>query len=195
MLESFQILLNNIVQSAVAMGLFVMALWIIHFVDSVVLHSALKKRFGIIPHSRFNPLAILISPFLHVDRKHLAANTIPFFVLGSLVMMQGQLVFWVTTLTIIVIAGLGIWIFGKSNSQHMGASGLILGYFGYTLSSVFFNPDLAALIVAIVVAVLYLGLIWQVVPLKKGVSTTGHLFGFIGGIVAAGMLAAIPLVG
>ena len=194
MIESFQILLNNILRTAVAMGLFVIALWVIHFVDTVLLHDALKKRFGLIPRSRFSPLSILISPFLHVNRRHLAANSIPLFVLGSLVLVQGQLIFWLTTLIIILIAGLGIWLLGKPNTQHMGASGLILGYFGYTLASVFFSPDLASILVAVIVAVLYLGLIWQVVPLKKGVSTTGHLFGFLGGIVAAGIVALLPLV-
>jgi membrane associated rhomboid family serine protease len=106
-------------------------------------------------------------------------------------MIQGQLAFWLTTIVIILIAGLGIWLFGKKGTIHMGASGLILGYFGFTLASVFFAPDLATIIVAVVVAVLYLGLIWQVVPLKKGVSTTGHLFGFIGGIVAAGLVGLL----
>ena len=191
MIESFQLLLNNMIRTAVAMGLFVIALWVIYFVDSVLLHGALKNRFGLRPRSRFSPLSILISPFLHVDRRHLAANTIPFFVLGSLVMIQGQLAFWLTTIVIILIAGMGIWLFGKKGTIHMGASGLILGYFGFTLASVFFAPDLATIIVAVVVAVLYLGLIWQVVPLKKGVSTTGHLFGFIGGIIAAGLIALL----
>jgi len=195
MIENFQHLFANILQTAMAMGLFVIALWVVHFVDTILLHSALKRRFGIIPRSRFNPLSILISPFLHVDRRHLAANSIPFFVLGSLVMVQGQTVFWITTFIIILIAGMGIWLVGKPNTQHMGASGLILGYFGYTLASVFFAPNLAAIIVAVVVAVLYLGLIWQVMPLKKGVSTAGHLFGFVGGIIAAGVVALIPLLG
>jgi len=190
MIESFQILFNNILRTAVAMGLFTAALWVIHFIDTVLLHNALKRRFSIIPRSG-SPLSILIAPFLHVNWRHLASNTIPFFILGSLVLIQGQLIFWVTTLTIILISGLGVWIFGKPNTQHMGASGLILGYFGYTLASVFFSPDLAAIIIAVVVAVLYLGLIWQVVPLKKGVSTTAHLFGFVGGIVAAGIVALL----
>jgi membrane associated rhomboid family serine protease len=191
MIESFQQIVTNILRTALSMGLFVLALWIIHFVDTVVLHSYLKQRFGLQPRTRFSLLSILISPFLHVNWRHLAANTIPFFVLGSLVMRQGQLIFWLITALIVLIAGLGIWLFGKQHTQHMGASGLILGYFGFTLASVFFGPDLATIIVAVVVAGLYLGLIWQVIPLKRGVSTMGHLFGFLGGIVAAG---AVPLV-
>jgi membrane associated rhomboid family serine protease len=195
MMEDLRLLLEKMARTAIAMGLFVLALWIVYFVDSAILHNALKTRFGIRPRTKFSLASIFISPFLHVNRQHLAANSIPFFVLGSLVMVQGQLVFWLTTAIIIPIAGLGIWLFGKPNTRHMGASGLILGYFGFILSSVFFAPDLLTIIVAIVVAALYLGLIWQIVPLKEGVSTTGHLFGFLGGIVAAAVAALSNIVG
>jgi membrane associated rhomboid family serine protease len=195
MMEDLRLLLEKMARTAIAMGLFVLALWIVYFVDSAILHNALKTRFGIRPRTKFSLASIFISPFLHVNRQHLAANSIPFFVLGSLVMVQGQLVFWLTTAIIIPIAGLGIWLFGKPNTRHMGASGLILGYFGFILSSVFFAPDLLTIIVGIVVAVLYLGLIWQIVPLKEGVSTTGHLFGCLGGIVAAAVAALSNIVG
>jgi membrane associated rhomboid family serine protease len=195
LIEDFRLLLQDVMRTAVTMGLFVLVLWIIYFLDSALLHSRLRRRYGIRPRSRFSLLSIFISPFLHVNRQHLAANSVPFFVLGSLVMVQGQPVFWLTTAVIIPIAGLGIWFFGKPNTQHMGASGLILGYFGFTMSSVFFSPDLATILVAIVVAVLYLGLIWQIVPMREGVSTTGHLFGFLGGVVAAGLAALLGTVG
>jgi membrane associated rhomboid family serine protease len=188
-------LLEKMARTAVTMGLFVLALWIIYFIDTVLLHSRLKTRFGIRPRSGFSLGSILFSPFLHVNRQHLAANSVPFFVLGSLVMVQGQTTFWLATAVIIPIAGLGIWFFGRPNTVHMGASGLILGYFGFILASVLFSPDLVAIVLAIIVAALYIGLITQIVPLKKGVSTTGHLFGFIGGVVAAGLAAAIGTVG
>ncbi|MCB0169926.1 MAG: rhomboid family intramembrane serine protease [Anaerolineae bacterium] len=190
MIADFQALFGSIVQTALDMGLLVIALWIIHLIDTV-LGGGLKKQFGLRPRTTLNPLAFFISPFLHVDFKHLMANTIPFFILGTLVMIQGQLVFWITTLIIIIAAGLGIWLFGRPGTLHVGASGLILGYFGYLLANVFFNPNLATIVVAVVVAVLYLGLIWQVVPLKKGVSTMGHLFGFLGGIAAAWITALL----
>jgi membrane associated rhomboid family serine protease len=177
------------------MGLFVVALWVIYFVDAGLLHDALRKRFGLRPRARLCLSCILISPFLHVNRAHLAANSIPFFVLGGIVMVQGQLVFWLTTLIVILVAGWGIWLFGKANSLHMGASSLILGYFGFVLSSFFFSPDLATLIVALVVGILYIGLIWQIVPLKRGVSAMGHLFGFLGGVIAAGAAAWLRAVG
>jgi membrane associated rhomboid family serine protease len=191
MIENLQILLQNILRTAAAVGVVLAVMWLVFLVDTYLLHDRLKKRFGLIPRGPFSPGSILISPFLHVNFAHLAANSIPFFVLGSLVRVQGQLSYWLASGVIIIVAGLGVWLFGKSGTQHMGASGLILGYFGFTLASIFFSPDLATIIIAIIVAVLYLGLIWQVVPTKKGVSTTGHLFGFLGGILAAGLVALL----
>lgn len=182
---------QSVLKTAVWMGLFLVALWVIYIIDSVVLKGKLKQRFGLIPRSNFSVLRILFSPFLHVNRQHLIANSIPFFLLGSLVMVQGQTTFWLSTLIIIIVAGLGIYFLGKKGTLHVGASGLILGYFGYLLANVFFNPDIITIAIAALVAILYLGLITQIVPLKKGVSTTGHLFGFIGGVLAAWITALL----
>lgn len=184
MLNGLQQVLSNIIQSALTMGMIVIVLWIIHIVDTWLLQGGLKQRFGIRPRAGFNPLCFLIAPLLHVNFGHLIGNSIPLFILGSLVLVQGQLTFWLTTLFVMVVAGLGTWFLGQPNSLHVGASGVILGYFGFILANVFFRPDLAAIVVAGIVVVLYLGLIWQILP-KKGVSFTGHLFGFLGGILAA----------
>jgi membrane associated rhomboid family serine protease len=191
MIESIQELLRNILDSALTVGLFLLVLWILYVADALLFRGSLRERFGIQPRSRFRPLSILFSPLLHVSVAHLAANSVPFFVLGTLVLIQGQTTFWLVTATIVVVGGLGVWLFGRPNTLHVGASGLILGYFGYLLASVFFAPDLATIVVAVIVAVLYLGLIWQVVPLKKGVSFTGHLFGFLAGVLAAGLVALV----
>ncbi len=184
MLNSLQQVLSNILQTAVTMGIIVIVLWIIHMVDTWLLRGGLKQRFGIRPRTDFNPLDFLFAPLLHVDFAHLAANSVPLFMLGGLVLVQGQLTFWVMTLFVMVVAGLGTWFLGKPNTFHVGASGVILGYFGFILANVFFMPDLATILVATIVVILYIGLIWQILP-RKGVSFTGHLFGFLGGILAA----------
>ncbi len=166
------------------MGFVVIALWIIHVVDTWLLRGGLKERFGIRPRTGFNPLNFLLAPLLHVNFAHLAANSVPLFILGALVLVQGQPTFWLMTLFVMLVGGLGTWFLGKPNTLHVGASGVILGYFGFILASIFFMPDLATILVAGIVVVLYIGLIWQILP-RKGVSFTGHLFGFLGGILAA----------
>lgn len=191
MFDNLTTYLNSLVQAAIAMGIFLAALWLIYFVDALLFRGKLKQRFGLIPRGSFAPLRILFSPFFHVDLGHLAANSLPFFVLGTLALSQGSTAFWLATLLIIIMAGLGVWLLGKSGTQHIGASGLILGYFGYLLANVIFNTDLLSLVIAVVVGVLYLGLITQIVPLKKGLSTTGHLFGFLGGVLASFLLSLL----
>ena len=55
--------------------------------------------------------------------------------------------------------------------------------------------DFLAILVAIVVVVLGVvfygafGMIGQIIPGKKGISTTGHLFGFLGGVLAAWLIS------
>lgn len=192
MIEKLYVLVGNIFDSALTLGLLVLFLWVLHLVDSLLLRGAMRERFGIRPRSRFNALSILLSPLLHVSVAHLAANSVPFFILGTLVLLDGQATFWLVS-AVIVGGGVGTWLFGRPNTRHVGASGLILGYFGYLLASVFLAPDLATIVVAVIVAFLYLGLLWQVLPLKKGVSVAGHFFGFLGGVIAAGLLALLEV--
>ena len=189
MLDNFQLLLTNVVQTAMTMVYIIIALWLIHLIDTWLLRGGLKQRFGIRPRTNFNPLNIFIAPLLHANFGHLTANSIPLFVLGALILAQGQLTFWLMTLLVMLVAGLGTWFFGKPDTLHIGASGVILGYFGFILANVFVAPDLTTILIAGIVVVLYLGLIWQILPLKQGVSTTAHLFGFLGGVISTGLIA------
>jgi membrane associated rhomboid family serine protease len=93
--------------------------------------------------------------------------------------------FCLTTLLIIVIGGFGIWLFGQSKTNHIGVSGLILGYFGFTLSRGFFEVNSAAFLLAFIIGGAILGLFPSIFPRQPGISKAGHFFGFIGGIFAA----------
>ncbi|MCI0395265.1 MAG: rhomboid family intramembrane serine protease, partial [Chloroflexi bacterium] len=46
------------------------------------------------------------------------------------------------------------------------------------------------ILLAVVVAVFYGGLIWGVLPQGEGVSWQAHLFGFLGGVLAAYLLTS-----
>ena len=101
--------------------------------------------------------------------------------------------FIVVTITVILVSGLGTWLIGPANSVHIGASGLVFGYFGYLLLNSWFERSLASVLWAVLVFLLYGSLIWGVLPQGNGISWQGHLFGFIGGGVAAYLLAKRPL--
>src|SRR5699024_9096825 len=86
---------------------------------------------------------------------------------------------------IIVASGLGVWFFGPPGLPTVGASGLVFGYFGFLVLRGIIERRTLDLAIMIGVIVLYGGLIFGVLPGDDGISWQAHLFGFIGGLVAA----------
>ncbi len=169
------------------LGGFVAAMWILEIVD-IGLGGALNA-YGVRPHQLIGLRGILFAPFLHGSLGHLIANTLPFLILGWFVMLQETRDFFVVTAITMLVSGLGTWLIGSSNSVHIGASGLIFGYLGFLLLRGYFERNVPSILLSLVVGFLYGGTIWGVLPIQYGVSWQMHLFGFIGGVIAARLLA------
>jgi membrane associated rhomboid family serine protease len=174
------------------LGTMVALMWVVEILNWVVFGRSLLQ-FGIIPRHILGLRGILFAPFLHANMQHLCSNTLPFLVLGWLVMLRGVADFVVVSAITMGIGGLGIWLLAGDNTVHVGASGLIFGYLGYLLLRGYFERSFAASFLAILVAVLYGGLVFGVLPTVPGVSWQGHLFGFLGGGLAARLLVIKPL--
>lgn len=173
---------------AIILGGFVALMWIVEIVNLLFLGGTLN-RYGIRPHSIVGLRGILFAPFLHAGLGHLTANTVPFLALGWLTMLRETSDFFVVTAIAMLVGGLGTWLIGPAYSIHIGASGLIFGYLGFLLLRGYFERSVSAILFSLIVGVLYGGLIWGVLPLQYGISWQGHLFGFIGGGLAARLLA------
>lgn len=178
------IVVDNFQLQAQILGSFVALIWGLELVDQLLLGRRLD-RLGIRPHTIAGLRGILFAPLLHGSWGHLATNTTPFVVLGWLVMLRGIREFVIVTLATWVVSGLGVWLFGARNTVHVGASGLIFGYFGFLLFRSYFEQDLISAGLSIVVAVLYGPMIWGVLPLRRGISWQGHMFGLTGGVLTA----------
>ena len=169
------------------LGGFIGLIWAIGIID-LVMGGALNT-YGIWPHHFIGLRGILFAPFLHGGLGHLIANSIPFIVLGWFVMLQETSDFFVVTAITMLVSGLGTWLFGSPNSIHIGASGLIFGYLGFLLLRGYFERNFPSILLSLVVGCFYGGMIWGVLPTQIGISWQGHLFGFIGGVIAARLLA------
>jgi membrane associated rhomboid family serine protease len=169
------------------LGGLVGVMWALEIVD-LALGGALNS-FGIRPHSLIGLRGIFFAPFLHGNFAHLIANTIPFLVLGWFVMLQETSDFFLVSAIAMLVGGLGTWLFGSANSVHIGASGVIFGYLGFLLARGYYERNIPSIFLAIIVGVFYGGAIWGVLPTQAGISWEGHLFGFIGGILAARLFA------
>ncbi len=163
--------------------------WMISIMNILFLNNGLSRLFGIRPRQPQGLLGIVFSPLLHRDLGHLFANTVPFLALGWLILLQGEIQgngdFYAITATVLLIGGMGTWLFGR-DAIHVGASGIIFGYIGFLLSGVYVGPTLITLIFAGCVFWLYGNQLWSMLPSsnEQRVSWEGHLFGFIGGLVA-----------
>ena len=136
-------------------------------------------------------MGIFLSPFLHYGLRHVLANTIPFIVLGSLVILRGIEEFLELSLFIIVVGGVAVWLLGRP-AYHVGASGLIMGYFGFLVARGWYERSFTSVIIAVFVMIFYGGAIWSVLPGAWRVSWEMHFFGLISGVLAARLLTTGP---
>jgi membrane associated rhomboid family serine protease len=186
MLAELSTTLQNVIESIKDNTPFVLyligILWAIHFINWLLRYRL--SIFGIWPRKIFGLIGIFCSPFLHGNFSHLFFNSIPLFVLINLVLFQGRAIFYCVSLIIIIGGGFAIWLFGR-RAIHIGASTVIMGYFGYLLTNVFYQPAIISIILAAVCVYYFGGLILALFPGEKGISWESHIFGFLAGIGAA----------
>lgn len=166
-------------------GSFIVLIWALEILDAFVLRENLDAL-GIRPRSIEGLRGIFLAPLLHGGFGHLIANTIPLAVLGWLVLTTRRLAkFVLISLIVVLIGGLGTWLVAPRTSLHIGASGLIFGYFGFLLAIAYFERSIQSFLLAVLVILFYGGMIFGVFPRQDGISWQSHLFGLFGGGTAA----------
>ncbi|MGI9621193.1 MAG: rhomboid family intramembrane serine protease [Acidimicrobiales bacterium] len=164
------------------LGIALALMWAIEALDHYALDDYLQG-WGIHPRQADGLTGIITTPFLHVDWGHLAGNTVPLAVMGGLVAARG-LRYWASvTLTIIIGGGFATWLVA-GGTNHIGASGIVFGYFGALLGAAWFERRPAALGGALLTIFLYGTIVTGFVP-QPNLSWEGHLFGFLAGVIAS----------
>jgi membrane associated rhomboid family serine protease len=165
-------------------------MWVAEVVDIAAGHRL--DEYGIHPRDVDGLPEIISAPFLHVGFGHLISNTVPFAVMGAAIALGGLARVAVVTIVVAVVSGLGTWLIASPNTVHLGASGLVFGYASYLVSRGFLSKRFTELAVgAVVVAVWGFGLLQGLLPQER-ISWQAHLFGAIGGVLAAFVLARRP---
>lgn len=167
-------------------GAIVAVMWVLEGVDTV-LRGALNW-FGV--HSWDFALiwTMLTAPLAHGDFGHLAANSVPFLVLGFVIALGGLRQWAWVTLAGIIGSGFFAFALNAPGTLTIGASGVVFCYLTYLLVRGFHTQDWRQLVLGAVVFVLYGGVLWGVLPTTAGVSWQGHLGGAVAGILVAGWL-------
>jgi membrane associated rhomboid family serine protease len=168
----------------VAMCAFVPVLFAIELMDWWT-GGGFDAQAGIRPHHVEGLDGVLFGPLLHVDFVHLYSNSVPLILLGTFVLAAGARRFLYSTLVIMLVSGLGVWFTGSPSSIVVGASGVIFGYLGLLLTRGIVERSWWNLGVGLLIGLLYGWQLIGVLPGDPRVSWQGHLFGLLGGVVAA----------
>ncbi len=167
----------------VAMALLVMGLWLLEGLDQAS-NNALDS-YGIRPRTDEGLLSVFVAPWLHGGWAHLVSNTLPFFVLGIIVLLEGWRSWARATLIVLLASGATVWLLAPTNSLTLGASGIVFGWLVYLLVRGFFTGSPGQIATGVVVFLFYGGMLWGVLPSDAAVSWQAHLGGALGGILAA----------
>jgi membrane associated rhomboid family serine protease len=158
-------------------------MWVVEVIDQIT--GGDLEQYGIEPHRADGLIGIATAPFLHAGFGHLVGNTVPFLLLGGMIALSGLARVAAATAIIAVVAGLGVWLVAPTGSDHIGASGIVFGYATYLMARGLYSRNLLHLAVGVLVIGIYgTTLLFGVVP-QDGISWQGHLFGGVGGVLAA----------
>jgi len=165
----------------------VVVMWLVEAVDALGAHL---DNDGIHPRDVGWLPGIAFAPFLHAGWGHLIGNTIPFLILGCAIALGGLVRTAVVTVIVVLVAGFGTWLIGPAHTNHIGASGVVFGFATYLVArGVFSRRPLHFAVGLAVLAIYGTTLLFALIP-TPGISWQGHLFGAIGGIVAARVIYA-----
>jgi len=177
----------GLVQTLLAPVLLVGLLWCVEILDAIL--PGRWDSHGIHPRSDEGLVGIVLAPLLHDDWSHLIANTVPLLVLGGLLAFSGLRTFVTVTAIVWLVGGAGVWLLAGSNSNHIGASGLVFGWIGYLVARGVFSRKPGQIAVGLLVLAMYWTALFGVLPGRPGISWQGHLFGGLAGIAAAYFLS------
>lgn len=173
-------------QRATALAASVALLWAVQIANWITGYG-FNPAFGLIPRHVNGLDGVIAMPLLHGSFAHLMANTPPLLVMGGLLVATATRALLAVNAVVIGLSGGLVWLFGSS-AIHIGASGLIFGWFGFLVTRGLVDRSPVTLGAALLVGFLYGSIFWGVLPGQPGVSWEAHLFGAIAGAVAAFMV-------
>lgn len=161
----------------------VIFIWVVHLIK--VSGAVYLGNYGLLPRDVDGIIGIFTSPFIHGSFEHLMSNSVPLFVLSTVIMLFYRKIAYQSMFLIYVLTGAAVWAFARGNVMHIGASGVVYGLVAFVFWTGLFRRNVKSIMLALVITILYNGLFFGILPDQKGISWESHLFGGIVGIIVA----------
>lgn len=171
---------KNVRKSLIWPAYLIGLLWVIELFQ--VLSGLSFKMLGIWPRHWETWYGVFLAPLLHSGFPHLLANTPPLYVLTAMVLFFYRKVAIASFNMIYLLTGLAVWIFGRDNAVHIGASGVVYGLVAFVFWNGIFRRNLKSIVLALIVLFYYGGMFTGILPGKEDVSWESHLLGGLVGV-------------
>ncbi len=160
-------------------------LWLIEIVDLVVTGGRFDAL-GIRPRTPAGLIGIPLHPFLHAGLGHLAANSAGMIFAGWFIVNRRRRDFFLVWACATMVGGVGTWLVAPAGSNHVGASGVVMGLMGFLVARGWFERRFFAILASVAMALLWGGtILGGLFPQDPRISWQVHLFGLLGGVLAA----------
>jgi membrane associated rhomboid family serine protease len=169
---------------ALVLGGTLSLLWLLEIVDQVLLGGRLD-HLGIRPRTIAGLIGIPLHPFLHGGFGHLLSNTLGMAIPAWFIVNRRPRDFFIVWACATLVGGAGTWLIGRG-VPHIGASGVVMGMMGCLVSRGWFERRFLAMLAAIAMALAWGGtILGGLFPGDAHISWEVHLFGLLGGVLAA----------
>ena len=163
-------------------ALFLLLIWGVYAINET--YTLNWRRWGNHPREWEHWSGVFTYPFLHGDLEHLWNNTATFFTLNGLLFYFYRSIAARTWVFLYLLSGVGLWIFAKGGN-HIGASGINYALAAFLFTSGVVRKSQLLLRVTLLVAFLYGGMVWWMLPIDEHISWEGHIAGAVSGLLMA----------
>ena len=179
-------------RNAIPPALCVLALmWLFYWADFLFIYDF--HQLGVVPKRVSGLLGIFFMPWIHAhsDVKHILNNSVPAFLLVTLLFYSYKEIALKVFLLSWFLTGALLWVFGANNgAHHIGMSGVIYSLAAFLFTSGVLRKYLPLQALSLFIIFLYGSMIWGIFPTKERISWEGHLSGMIVGVVLAFLFRA-----
>jgi membrane associated rhomboid family serine protease len=142
------------------------------------------NQFGIIPRTTTGLIGVIGAPLLHGSWGHIISNSLALITFVPIfIAVEGKDALE-KIFSLAVLTGLLTWGLARP-ANHIGASGLVFGLYGYLISLGFFNKKVFQVALSMFLLSSYGYILFGIFPVQPGISWESHFFGLISGIFLA----------
>jgi membrane associated rhomboid family serine protease len=161
-------------------------MWLVYWAD--FLFPIDFQRYGLQAQYIKGLRGIVLMPWIHAhhDIKHILNNSLPTFLLLTLLFQSYKEIAWRVFVMSWLFTGALLWFIGGSNGAiHIGMSGVIYALTGFLFTSGVLRKYLPLQALSLFIVFLYGSMIWGIFPTQPRVSWQGHLSGLVVGVILA----------